>query len=136
MHLELKTHHDTPERREALARALSALIEGRILPDVPYKPNEHDDFFWTLDSGNDWKLKFNEQNTSRFEVYYRYHGRMEEVFVQWLTKRLKATPIGALGLGFEEDLGDTYRTKDGRLFVLRTTDDGSPCWALSAPTPA
>jgi hypothetical protein len=38
---------------------------------LPYKPNEHDDCYWTLDHGNDWKVKFDLEDNS-IEIIHRY----------------------------------------------------------------
>lgn len=38
----------------------------------PYKPNEQDDSLWTLDQGNDWKVKFHDKR--KMEVIHRYHN--------------------------------------------------------------
>lgn len=38
----------------------------------PYKPNEWDDSFWTLDQGNDYKLKFLSDEPNKVELRHRY----------------------------------------------------------------
>jgi hypothetical protein len=85
---------DSPEKRMELAMMLSLMIEGRAFSDIPYKPNISDDFFWTLDCGNDWKLKFTEDKPNEIEVYYRYHGDREQAFCYWLQFRLRAEMVG------------------------------------------
>lgn len=39
---------------------------------LPYKPNELNDSFWTIDSGNDWKIKFYKEDNSIFEIIHHY----------------------------------------------------------------
>lgn len=73
-----------------LVKSISGLIEGNRSVFEPYRPNEYDWDFWTLDSGNDWKIKFYENNT--FEIWYRYDKDCEiaRKLVNWLTFRLSA----------------------------------------------
>ncbi len=54
--------------RESFAKDLSFFINKWGFD--PYKPNENDDSFWTIDSNNDWKVKFH--NDTEFELAYRY----------------------------------------------------------------
>lgn len=39
---------------------------------LPYMPNEGKTSFWTLDQGNDWKIKFSDEFTANFEIIHRY----------------------------------------------------------------
>ncbi len=122
--------------RTELAAYLSHLIEGQARRGVPFMPNDGDTLFWTLDSGNDWKLKFHESEPNVFEVYQRYHAGEEE-FGRWLAYRMRLKVIEHVGIMHDESLGTVYRTKDGRVFALRQDDQGVPCWAGPvASTPA
>jgi hypothetical protein len=80
------------DRRKNLAIDLSKFLNLREFQ--PYCPNEKDDFFWTIDGGNDWKLKFLEDQPNRVQIWYRYHamGRNphEEALIPWLVVRLGA----------------------------------------------
>lgn len=125
-----------PSTRTELARCLSQLIEGKAVRGIPYMPNDGDTLFWTLDSGNDWKLKFFEKEPNVFEVYQRYHAGEEE-FGRWLTYRMRLEVIEHVGIMQDRSLGTVYRMKDGRVFALRLDDQGVPCWAGPvASTPA
>lgn len=76
-----------PEQRWFIIHALSRMIEAR--PGFePYKPMEYDDTFWTLDSANDWRLKFLDDGT--FRVTYRYEDGTprEAALAGWLTVRM------------------------------------------------
>ncbi len=94
----------TPEARKALVDLLSTTIEGRHLRSFePYCPNENDDTYWTLDSGNDWKVCFYgslssspDSNDPRvFEVRYRYEQGTpkEAALAGWLVVRLGAEVV-------------------------------------------
>jgi len=81
----------TQADRKRLIDFLSITIEGRCGGFQPYKPNENDDTFWTLDSGNDWKVKFFPDEPSCFELRYRYQcaaNPYEEVLAAWLKVRI------------------------------------------------
>ena len=60
----------------------------------PYCPNEHDDFYWTIDSGNDWKIQFLKDQPHRLQIRYRYQNAdrnpHEEALIPWLVYRLGA----------------------------------------------
>lgn len=60
----------------------------------PYCPNDPDDYYWTLDGGNDWKLKFSPDQPTTFEVIYRYNtgNDYEAAFALWLGVVLSAAP--------------------------------------------
>jgi hypothetical protein len=59
--------------RESFAKELSFFINRWGFD--PYKPNENDDSFWTIDSNNDWKVKFH--SDTEFELVYRYETRYD-----------------------------------------------------------
>lgn len=62
----------------------------------PYKPNERDDYYWTLDAANDWKIKFFPLQPDRFSIIYRYQGeknRAEEALAEWLKFKFDVTPL-------------------------------------------
>lgn len=51
----------------------------------PYMPNEGDDTFWTVDMGNDWKVKFFDDNLRVMEIYHRYHVKEAiEALATWV----------------------------------------------------
>lgn len=79
----------TPEERKRIINFVSTTIEGRK-DFIPYKPNEHDDRFWTLDSGNDWKILFYDDKPDQFRITYRYNSpevNKEERLCKWLQVR-------------------------------------------------
>lgn len=43
--------YSTTQARKRLVDLLSTTIDGHK-EFIPYKPNDNDDYFWTLDSGN------------------------------------------------------------------------------------
>ena len=66
------------ETRRFIATLASSIIEARgdgfpsRTNGLPYMPNEGDTSFWTVDSGNDWKIKFSDTSINTFEVIHRY----------------------------------------------------------------
>lgn len=82
---------DVPRNREVYASLLSRLFSNPANFE-PYKPNENDDYFWTLDAGNDWKLKFFENYPDRFAITFRYQcegNSYEQALAEWLKVRYK-----------------------------------------------
>lgn len=114
-------------KRLDLACMLHLFIEGRAISGIPYNPNEADTHFWTLDSGNDWKLRFFNDQPDTIEVSYRYGGEKEQAFAYWLQFRLRAEIHGP-GLSYDDDLGHVLTLNDGRKFTLRSSLNGSPAW--------
>jgi len=94
MKLITRNTYNTAANRKHLAEFLSATIEGDSSRGFsPYKPNEKDDTFWTLDSGNDWKVKFYPESPNIFEIIYRYQcpaNQFEEALAGWLKVRMCA----------------------------------------------
>lgn len=59
-------------------------------------PNEGDTTYWTLDGGNNWKLKFYPEQPEVFEIIYRYQceaNPFEEALAGWLKVRIHAEPV-------------------------------------------
>lgn len=60
----------------------------------PYMPNEGEHSFWTIDSGNDWKIKFHDDKPDCIELIYRYQDSTRnpqvECLAQWLVCRTGA----------------------------------------------
>lgn len=76
-----------PYQRVDIAKIVSRITSGSADSQLPYKPNLHDDSFWTLDSGNDWKLKFLDDGVS-IEIRHRYFDTdMTEILSKWIAYR-------------------------------------------------
>lgn len=84
---------NTSENREGMAKYISSIIErGKRCDSLPYKPNENDDYFWTLDSGNDWKVKFFEDSLLSFEIVHRYNNQKATYALSlWIAYRIGAS---------------------------------------------
>ena len=67
----------TNEDKQKLAQKISYIVCGYDF--VPYRPNENDFSFWTLDSNNDWKLKIYIDEPEVIDIYYRYRTTGEIV---------------------------------------------------------
>jgi hypothetical protein len=99
-----------PMQRRYIANLASNIVEVSSdgLPNamhrLPYMPNEGDTLFWTVDSHNDWKIKFKEGDQKTFEVIHRYqindpsraneHNSVNEAvksLAGWLAYRLSGT---------------------------------------------
>ena len=77
MRLTNKTDYkDWPARRN-LATALSRMVCTNI-HFTPYNPQPEDNYFYTLDSGNNWKLKFFEDKPFVFEITFRYNCKDQD----------------------------------------------------------
>ncbi len=63
-----KTFSNLEERR-CLARKVSDLISHQFEFE-PYMTTEGDHSYWTVDPGNDWKIKFIDNKT--FQLIHRY----------------------------------------------------------------
>lgn len=81
----------TPESRKSLAKFVTGIIEsGRRSPFFhfhPYCPNSGDDRYFVVDSNNDWRLKFPEDDKHTFEIIYRYQCdkiQAEQALGPWL----------------------------------------------------
>ncbi len=88
MILEFDLPFDTPEAREQCARRLGRLVS--VYDIDPYKPNEDDDRYWTIDSGNDWKVKFFVLHPNRVQIRYRYNHPsrdLETPLAGWIIAR-------------------------------------------------
>lgn len=85
----------TARTREEIAKLAAATVDAGLgRADTPYKPNDDDDTFWTVDQGNDWKLKFSEFDPSVFMVEHRYRDKSAvEGLTRWLAYRLGAELI-------------------------------------------
>jgi hypothetical protein len=62
----------TPKDREFYAHSIAAMLNWRINhTDIPYKPNPHDDLYWTVDENNNWKVEFGHDGYS-MKIINRY----------------------------------------------------------------
>jgi hypothetical protein len=72
--LSTQDNYSSPEKRKQLAEFLAHTYEGERLGTFePYKPNERDDYFWTFDMGNNWKVRFFADEPNVFEIRNRYN---------------------------------------------------------------
>ena len=63
------------------------MIDGNR--DSSYIPETTDGLYWTINSGNNWKLQFFENDPKKFGIVYRYdNGRHEIAFANWLCVRM------------------------------------------------
>lgn len=67
-----------PAGREAVAKTLSKIINGLDQEGFPYQPNDGDNSYWTLDPGNNWKVKFYDEEPKKFEVIHRYNKTLPD----------------------------------------------------------
>lgn len=89
----------TPGARESFASLLTDILQaGNHLDEVPYRPNgDRDDTFWTLDSGNDWKVVFYPDQPNLFRLTYRYNhptNDHEAALAGWLVARYDMVIVG------------------------------------------
>lgn len=92
--------------RKLLAIHISTIIEGKRNEELPYMPNEGDDYFWTLDLANNWKIKFFPEQPYCFEVRYRYQcsgNQFEEALGPWLIYRLGVNQVCSFCFGEDKE---------------------------------
>jgi hypothetical protein len=76
------------ERKQIAVFVSNTVDAGMNRGFVPYMPNERNDF-WTVDTGNDWKLQFDEKDPRKFRVWHRYNNiEAERAICGWLAFRL------------------------------------------------
>jgi hypothetical protein len=88
MIIEFDIPFDSPEARKQCATRLGRLVSVNDIE--PYKPNEDDDLYWTIDSGNDWKVKFFADNPKRVQIRFRYNRPerdLETPLSNWIMAR-------------------------------------------------
>ena len=79
----------TADFRKAVVSFAAETINRRSLADIPYMPNEGDSTFWTIDMGNNWKIKFFDDEPDVFEVIHRYQNKQAiAALAGWLAFRL------------------------------------------------
>ena len=91
MILKSKTDYSKSSNRDDLARFVANTIEGREERHLPYRPNDWDDYYWTVDLMNNWKVKFYEEDPFSFSILHRYQSetnKFEEALAGWLEYRL------------------------------------------------
>lgn len=86
----MKLHYPFSYDRKEIARLISSLLihpRHKDSSGCPYMPNSGDDSFWTLDTGNDWKVLFKEDRI--IELYHRYSSQNHkvEILANWLVAR-------------------------------------------------
>lgn len=69
-------HYSDDRYADSYSRAKLANIAADLFPHSkgfsPYMPNEGNDLFWTIDQGNDYKIKFFDDDSSKVELVHRY----------------------------------------------------------------
>lgn len=98
MKLKSPRSYSTAHSRERFAEYLSAILQvGKDRTFQPYKPNADDDLYWTLDAGNDWKVRFMPDDSGIFEIRYRYsvgNPEQEAALAGWLKARIGVEVVG------------------------------------------
>lgn len=79
----------TAKGRAEIAGIVSRTVNAFDITGFPYKPNENDDYYWTVDVGNDWKVRFFADCPHDFEIIHRYDNReVVEGISRWFAYRL------------------------------------------------
>lgn len=83
---------DVPLNRQAIAECVAGTVDAGKVEGIPYKPNEHDDTYWTVDDGNNWRVRFNPAEPDSLEIIHRYdHKGALTALCGWLAYRLGGT---------------------------------------------
>lgn len=85
MKITSKNQYTAEKERKELAIFLSSIIERGCAAQVPYKPNENDHSYWTLDLTNNLKVKFDDNYPNQFELVSRYGCSKSNALAVWLT---------------------------------------------------
>lgn len=76
------------ERLE-IAHYIATVVNRCDHENYPYKPNESDSFYWTVDESNDWKVKFFPNDPKSFQIIHRYNNAKAVLGLsEWLAYRL------------------------------------------------
>ena len=83
---------ETEEGRKAVATLIARTINEEERPDIPYQPEDDSfSFFWIVDAGNDWRVRFFRGIPDELEIVHRL-GENEELrqvgLVGWIAHRL------------------------------------------------
>lgn len=82
-----RTEYKDLDSKRKLAEFLTSLIEGNR--DTKFVPHNSTEDFWTINSGNNWKLQFFPDEPKKFGIIYRYeNGKHETAFANWLCVRM------------------------------------------------
>lgn len=83
----LKTFVDKLE----IAKYISKTIERRESNRLPYKSNSHNDNIWIVDSGNDWRVIFDNDDSCVFYLWHRYDNiEARDGLTRWIAFSLHA----------------------------------------------
>jgi hypothetical protein len=81
-------HHTDATFREHVANYISRVIESGAQRGLPY--NNSGDYFWVLDSMNNWFLRFYDDEPGTFSIEHRYNDQDGlEALSKWLAYRLQ-----------------------------------------------
>lgn len=93
MEIELR---NSITNRKQIAEIISCIVQGSVVRDIPYTVNSGDEC-WTVDCGNDWHLKFFDEDDKKLRINYRYNNKetnnKEAALVSWLCQKLNAKVI-------------------------------------------
>lgn len=91
MKLKLK---NPVEKRSNMAKIISCIVQGKYDSNIPFMVSQNDDY-WSLDSNNDWRLLFSDDNTI-LDITYRYNNQnnsKEAALFAWLSVKFDAEII-------------------------------------------
>ena len=85
--INLKTEIE-PHQRWSLAKHMALAVEGQDCKETPYPISGDRTDYWTVDRGNDWKIKFFDDDLKKIEIIHRYwDGQAVEALTAWLAYR-------------------------------------------------
>lgn len=70
--IQENTEFDSEEKRADFAKYVANLMCNDKKSSCPYMP-DNKSTFWTVDDGNDWKIKFSD-NPNQVEIIHRYNN--------------------------------------------------------------
>ena len=80
-------HHTDETFRKHYAGFISRVVEANTHRELPYFNSG--DYFWVLDSGNNWFLRFYDDEPATFSIEHRYNDADGlEAIAKWIAYRL------------------------------------------------
>jgi len=84
----------TESDRDKMATYLSYILNMGKKQGIPYKPDD-DSYFWTVDMGNDWRVKFFPDNQDTMEIIHRYKNMgAVSALSRWIAYRTGGKIVG------------------------------------------
>jgi hypothetical protein len=131
MLIEFKNPIDSQERKDIAEWFAGTIGRGNQF-GIPYMPNNGDDTFWTVDEGNDIKIKFFNHRRNELEVIHRYYDKdLTEGLALFFSARYKGCKV--IYTATPEFTIYPYKVS-GDTFISGKVIQGDDFWVFDDPT--